>query len=33
VVAHTPQEFSVAQNALHVLVPQKSTAARHDSEG
>ncbi|MBD0357077.1 MAG: lipid kinase [Rubrobacter sp.] len=31
VVARTPQEFSVAQNALHVLVPQKSTAARHDS--
>jgi YegS/Rv2252/BmrU family lipid kinase len=32
VVAQTPQEFSVAQNALHVLVPQESTAARHDSE-
>jgi diacylglycerol kinase (ATP) len=31
VVARTPQEFSVAQNALHVLVPQESTAARHDS--
>ena len=31
VVARTPQEFSVAQNALHVLVPQDSTAARHDS--
>ena len=31
VVARTPQEFSVAQNALHVLVPQESTSARHDS--
>ena len=33
VVAKTPQEFSVAQNALHVLVPQLSTSARHDPEG
>ena len=33
VVARTPQLFSVAQNALHVLVPQESTAARHDLEG
>ncbi len=32
VVAKTPQKFSVAQNALHLLVPQESTAARHDSE-
>jgi YegS/Rv2252/BmrU family lipid kinase len=32
VVAKTPQLFSVAQNALHVLVPQESTAAHHDSE-
>ena len=31
VVARTPQLFCVAQNALHVLVPQESTAARHDS--
>ena len=31
VVAKTPQEFSVAQNALHVLVVQESTAARHDT--
>src|SRR5918993_4861654 len=30
VVARTPQDFSVAQNALHVLVPQESDAARHD---
>src|SRR5918998_3354640 len=28
VVARTPQLFCVAQNALHVLVPQASTAAR-----
>jgi diacylglycerol kinase (ATP) len=33
VVAKTPQEFSVARNALKVLVPQESTAARHDSTG
>jgi YegS/Rv2252/BmrU family lipid kinase len=30
VVATTPQEFSVAHNALKVLVPQDSTAARRD---
>ena len=30
VVARTPQDFSVVQNALHVLVPQDSHAARHD---
>src|ERR671911_2836043 len=30
VVARTPQDFSVVQNALHVLVPQESDAARHD---
>jgi diacylglycerol kinase (ATP) len=30
VVARTPQDFSVAQNALNVLVPQESAAARHD---
>lgn len=30
-VAHTPQEFSVARNALHVMVPPASTAARYDS--
>lgn len=30
VVTRTPQDFSVAQNALHVLVPQESDAARHD---
>jgi diacylglycerol kinase family enzyme len=29
-VARTPQDFSVVQNALHVLVPQESDAARHD---
>ena len=29
-VARTPQEFSVAPNALRVIVPQKSSAARHD---
>ena len=29
-VATTPQEFHVAQNALKVLVPQNSTAARRD---
>lgn len=31
VVARTPQDFSVAQNALNVLVPQASAAARHDN--
>ena len=30
VVTHTPQDFSVAHNALDVLVPQESAAARHD---
>jgi YegS/Rv2252/BmrU family lipid kinase len=30
VVASTPEEFSVARNALHVLVPQGSTAAAMD---
>ena len=30
-VASTPREFSVARNALHVLVPQESTAARYDA--
>jgi diacylglycerol kinase (ATP) len=30
VVTHTPQDFSVARNALDVLVPQDSTAARQD---
>ena len=30
VVTHTPQDFSVARNALDVLVPQESSAARHD---
>jgi YegS/Rv2252/BmrU family lipid kinase len=30
-VANTPREFSVATNALHVLVPQNSTAARYDA--
>ena len=33
VVAHTPQDFSVAHNALDVLVPQESTAAHHDNDG
>jgi diacylglycerol kinase family enzyme len=33
VVARTPQDFSVARNALNVLVPQESAAARHDPEG
>jgi hypothetical protein len=32
-VARTPQDFSVARNALNVLVPQESAAARHDPEG
>ena len=31
VVTRTPQDFSVAQNALNVLVPQGSAAARHDN--
>jgi diacylglycerol kinase (ATP) len=30
VVAQTPQDFSIARNALDVLVPQESAAARHD---
>ncbi len=30
VVARTPETFSVARNALHVLIPQTSTAAHHD---
>jgi len=29
-VAQTPQDFSVAENALKVLVPQGSAAARRD---
>jgi YegS/Rv2252/BmrU family lipid kinase len=33
VVARTPQDFSVAHNALRVLVPQDSTAARQDLGG
>ena len=32
VVTRTPQDFSVANNALHVLVPQESDAAHHDNE-
>ena len=32
VVSRTPRDFSVAYNALDVLVPQDSTAARHDDE-
>jgi diacylglycerol kinase (ATP) len=31
VVTHTPQDFSVAQNALNVLVPQDSAAASNDN--
>ena len=31
VVTRTPQDFSVAQNVLNVLVPQDSTAARQDN--
>jgi YegS/Rv2252/BmrU family lipid kinase len=31
VVTRTPQDFSVAQNALSVLVPQGSTSARQDN--
>lgn len=30
IVARTPQTFGVARNALRVLVPQNSEAARHD---
>ena len=30
VVTQTPQDFSIAHNALDVLVPQGSAAARHD---
>jgi YegS/Rv2252/BmrU family lipid kinase len=33
VVAMTPQDFSVAENALKVLVPPESTAARRDVQG
>jgi YegS/Rv2252/BmrU family lipid kinase len=33
IVAMTPQEFSIAQNALKVLVPRDSTAARRDLGG
>jgi len=33
VVARTPQDFTVARNALNVLVPQDSTAARRDNGG
>ncbi len=33
VVASTPQEFSVVRNALRVLVPPESTAARRDYAG
>jgi diacylglycerol kinase (ATP) len=33
VVARTPQDFSVAHNALRVLVPPASTAARQDLGG
>jgi diacylglycerol kinase (ATP) len=32
VVAATPQEFSVARNALNVLVPEDSTAAEKDAD-
>jgi diacylglycerol kinase (ATP) len=32
VVATTPQEFSIARNALDVLVPQTATAAAKDAE-
>ena len=32
VVAATPQEFSVARNALNVLVPQDATAAEKDAD-
>ncbi len=33
VVARTPQDFSVGHNALRVLVPPESTAARQDLGG
>jgi diacylglycerol kinase (ATP) len=33
VVSRTPQDFSVARNALDVLVPRESAAARHDNDG
>src|SRR5918998_3045637 len=33
IVAMTPQDFSIAQNALKVLVPHGSTAARRDLGG
>ena len=33
VVTRTPQHFSVARNALDVIVPQGSPAARHDNGG
>ena len=33
IVTRTPQDFSVANNALHVLVPQESDAASHDNGG
>ena len=29
-VARTPEKFAVAPNALRVIVPKTSTAARHD---
>jgi diacylglycerol kinase (ATP) len=32
-VSRTPQDFSVSHNALDVLVPQQSAAARHDENG
>jgi diacylglycerol kinase (ATP) len=32
VVTHTPQDFSVARNALNVMVPQDSSVARRDGE-
>ena len=32
-VSRTPQDFSVSHNALDVLVPQQSAAARHDNGG
>ncbi len=33
VVSRTPQGFSVAENALEVLVPRESVEARHDAGG
>jgi len=33
VVAQTPQDFSVVQNALRVLAPEESTAASYDQDG